>query len=430
MKLFGTMEVCDDELHIGSVAVSDLAKEFKTPLYIFDEKALRDRCREFLSGFRSKELETEVIYASKAFLNLAMARLISEENMSLDVVSGGELYTALAAGFPAERIYFHGNNKTPEELEFAVDEKVGTIVLDNRQEVLHLEEILRHRNHKQDVLLRVNPGIEAHTHEYILTTKNDSKFGVSVFDEDTLHFIKDLNRSDVLHFKGLHCHVGSQIFKEDTYFKSADALLDYVQQLKEKAGIEIEKLNLGGGFGIFYTDQDRPIVLKDFLPKLLAHLANGFRTRNLKASKIAIEPGRSIVGNAGSTLYTIGGTKKTFAGREYLFVDGGMTDNIRPALYRAKYEGAVANKMHRKKTKTYAVGGKCCESADILIDEIDLPEVEPGDLFLVSSTGAYGYSMANNYNRIEKPAVVFVNDGVARLVVRRETYEDLIRNDI
>lgn len=431
MKLFGTMKTnSEGVLEIGGKSVYELKKEFGTPLYIMDEAYIRETCKLFADNFKSSVLSTEVIYASKAFLNVAMAKLISEEGLSMDVVSGGEIYTAIKAGFPMERVYFHGNNKTREELELAIEHGLGTIVLDHRQEIDTLEAMLKEKGKAQSVLLRVNPGIDAHTHDYIKTSKLDSKFGESIYDEDIYALTKKLSESDAFDFKGFHCHIGSQIFEEKSFIQAALAMVDFAVDVKEKTGVTVEALNLGGGFGVYYTEEDDPMELGAFLKHLVSNVESKLSEVGLPSLKIMIEPGRSMVSNAGTTLYEIGGTKETYGGKDYIFIDGGMTDNPRPALYSAKYEGAIANKMNEKSTRTYTVAGKCCESGDIIIKDIELPEAVPGDLLAVSTTGAYTYSMSSNYNRNGRPAVVFVKDGSARLAVKRETLEDLVRNDV
>lgn len=431
MKLFGTMKTnSEGVLEIGGKSVYELKEEFGTPLYIMDEAYIRETCKLFAENFKSSVLGTEVIYASKAFLNVAMAKLISEEGLSMDVVSGGEIYTAIKAGFPMEKVYFHGNNKTREELELAIENDLGTIVIDHRQEIDTLEAMLKEKGKTQSVLLRVNPGIDAHTHDYIKTSKLDSKFGESIYDEDIYVLTKKLSESDAFDFKGFHCHIGSQIFEEKSFIQAALAMVDFAVDVKEKTGVSVEALNLGGGFGVYYTEEDDPMELGSFLKHLVSSVEEKLSEAGLPSLKIMIEPGRSMVSNAGTTLYEIGGTKETFGGKDYVFIDGGMTDNPRPALYSAKYEGAIANKMNEKNTRTYTVAGKCCESGDIIIRDIELPEAAPGDLLAVSTTGAYTYSMSSNYNRNGRPAVVFVKDGSARLAVKRETLEDLVRNDV
>lgn len=431
MKLFGTSEVNNKgNLAIGGCDAIELARDFGTPLYVMDEQLIRDNCREFKERFVMEGIETEIIYASKAFLNLAMCKVIEEEGVSLDVVSGGELYTAIKANFPTDKIYMHGNNKTKEELALAINSNIRRIVVDNLQELTLIENLCNKLNKTVDVLLRVNPGIDAHTHEYIQTSKNDSKFGISIFNEDICEIIDAFKNSSNVVLKGFHCHIGSQIFEENSFYSAISVMVKFLDKVKNQCGFITEELNLGGGFGVYYSNGDNPLNLETCLQNMLIIIKDETEKLNINTPKIIIEPGRSIVANAGTTLYTIGGTKKTFGGKHFIFVDGGMSDNPRTALYDAKYEGAVANKLNLENEENYTVAGKCCESGDVIIKDISLPKVEADDILAVFSTGAYNYSMASNYNRIPKPAVVFAKNGEARLVVKRETYEDIIRNDI
>lgn len=431
MKLFGTSEVNNKgNLAIGGCDAIELARDFGTPLYVVDEQLIRDSCREFKGNFVMEGIETEVIYASKAFLNLAMCKVIEEEGVSLDVVSGGELYTAIKANFPTDKIYMHGNNKTREELALAINSNIRRIVVDNSQELTLIENLCNKLNKTVDVLLRVNPGIDAHTHEYIQTSKNDSKFGISIFNEDICEIIDAFKNSSNVNLKGFHCHIGSQIFEENSFYSAISVMVKFLEKVKNQCGFITEELNLGGGFGVYYSNGDNPLNLEACLQNMLIIIKDETEKLNINTPKIMIEPGRSIVANAGTTLYTIGGTKKTFGGKHFIFVDGGMSDNPRTALYDAKYEGVVANKINLENEENYTVAGKCCESGDVIIKDISLPKVEADDILAVFSTGAYNYSMASNYNRIPKPAVVFVKNGEARLVVKSETYEDIIRNDI
>jgi diaminopimelate decarboxylase len=417
-------------LEIGGCNAVDLAKEFRTPLYVVDEDLVRNNCKTFKDNFSIKGIDTEVIYASKAFINLAVCKLIAEEGLSLDVVSGGELYTALKANFPADKIYMHGNNKTKDELIMAIECGVGRIIVDNRQELELLECLCETLDKDIEVLLRVNPGIEAHTHEYIQTSKNDSKFGESIFSDDINFIINRFQKSERVNLKGFHCHIGSQIFEEQSFYQGISAMLNFINKIKQECGFITEELNVGGGFGVYYSSEDNPVDLKVCLKNMLLTVKEEIERMNLKIPKVMIEPGRAIVANAGTTLYEIGGTKDTFGGKHYIFIDGGMSDNPRTALYDAKYEAAVANKMHSENKKVYTVAGKCCESGDMIIKNIELPQVERNDILAVFSTGAYNYSMSSNYNRIPRPAVVFVRDGQAKLAVKRESYADIIRNDI
>lgn len=424
---YNPFPIHNNQLYVGHHAVSSLAHQFGTPLYIMDEAMIRNQMRLFKKNFIHPLVQVDVAYASKAFLNLAMCRLVHEEGLSLDVVSGGELYTAHQAKFPMEKIIFHGNHKTREELQMALDLHVGTIVLDNPFEIEMIQQLKP--VHPVSVLLRVNPGIEAHTHDYIATSRLDSKFGMSVFADETLDWIEYLHRNEMFDFKGLHCHIGSQIFDASSFTKEIQALLAYVKRIKDAKGIAIDILNLGGGFGVQYTRDDRAIDLEKVLPDLLDTVYTEANALNLSIPKIIIEPGRSIVANAGITAYTIGATKKTPSGKAYVFVDGSMADHIRTALYQAKYEAALVDRMDETADHPYTLAGRACESGDILIHDCVLPEVKVDDILCVFSTGAYHYSMSSNYNRLLKPAVIFVNEEAIRLVNKRETYEDLLTQD-
>ena len=431
MNLFGTMKKNQNgNLEIGNCDVVYLAKEYGTPLYVVDEELVRRNCRVFNDNFKGKGIETEVIYASKAFLNLAICKVIEEEGLSLDVVSGGELYTAIRSKFPLSRVYMHGNNKTEEELRLAIESGIGRIVVDNRDELDLIEYLCNELDKKIEVLLRVNPGVDAHTHEYIQTSKNDSKFGESIFSEDIYEVVRKFMNSERVTLRGFHCHIGSQIFQETSFYMSVSVMVDFISKIKEKCDFVTRELNMGGGFGVYYSDGDVPIELSNFLNNMVISIKEECEKHNLLIPKIMIEPGRSIIANAGTTLYKVGGTKKTYGDKNYIFVDGGMTDNIRTALYDAKYEAVVANKFDNKDKIEYTIAGKCCESGDIIVKDIMLPKVERNDILAVLSTGAYNYSMASNYNRIPRPAVVFVRDGIARIAVKRESYEDILKNDV
>ncbi len=430
MKLFDGMMVENGELNISGVGVSELKSQYGTPLYVYDENMLVNQCRTFINNFRSSKFNTEVLYASKAFSCLEVLRIASREGLGVDVVSLGEIHTAYKAGYDMSRAYFHGNNKTREELQYALEVGVGTIVIDNDYEYEMINEIVRESGNTVDVLLRINTGIDAHTHEYIKTAKDDSKFGYSVYDETIYDLIADINNQSNLNFVGFHSHIGSQIFEKTSFFEAVKVVMEFTKKVQERLGLTISVLNLGGGFGVYYTEEDRPFELAEFLREYIEVVERESDNFGLDLTKVVIEPGRSLTCNAGSTLYSVGGVKKTFAGREYVFVDGGMADNPRYALYKAKYEAMLANKMNEEADTTYTVAGKCCESGDMLVMDANLPKVEQGDLLLVSSTGAYNYSMSSNYNRLPKLPVVFVKDGTSRLVVKGETLEDLIRQDI
>ena len=431
MRFFGTMEINNTgNLQIGGCDSINLTKEFGTPLYVVDEALVRENCRTFKNNFSKDGIETEVIYASKAFLNLAICKIISEEGLSLDVVSGGELYTAIKSDFPVEKVYMHGNNKTRNELIMAIEAGIGRIVVDNKQELELLEYLCEELDKEIDVLLRVNPGIDAHTHEYIQTSKNDSKFGESIFSDDICCLLNRFENSRRINLKGFHCHIGSQIFEEKSFYQGISVMLQFLERVKKECDFITEELNLGGGFGVYYSNEDTPIDLEKCLKNMLLLIKEKIMESGLTIPKVMIEPGRAIVANSGTTLYEVGGTKNTYGGKHYIFIDGGMTDNPRTALYGAKYEAVVANKMKLENKEMYTIAGKCCESGDILVKDIVLPEVERNDVLAVLSTGAYNYSMASNYNRIPRAAVVFVKDGQVRLTVKRETYEDILRNDL
>jgi diaminopimelate decarboxylase len=431
MRLHGTMKINErGHLSIGGCDAVELTREFGTPLYVMDEEQIRRICRSYYEHFMVKYPGNEVIYASKAFMTKAMARIIAQEKLGLDVVSGGELYTALEAGFPADRIYFHGNNKAPAEIALALESKVGRFVVDNLDELALLENLCREKGCRAKILLRVTPGIDAHTHHYIRTGQIDSKFGLAIATGQALETVQKVLSLDNIDLKGLHCHIGSQIFEKDSFRHAAEVMMDFMYKIKNTTGRELSELNLGGGIGIYYEENDAPAPVSEFteiIMETVAQKAEGFK---MKVPKVIIEPGRSIVGTAGTTLYTVGSIKNIPGIRTYVAVDGGMGDNPRPALYQAKYEAAIANKMTETAAEVVSIAGKCCESGDMLIWDIKLPKLENGDILAVSSTGAYNYSMSSNYNRLPRPAVVLVKDGQADLIVARETYADLVRNDL
>lgn len=431
MRRLGTMRVNDmGNLEIGGCDAVNLARKYGTPLYVMDQTTIEESCRNYMRTFSHPKIETEVIYASKAFLTKAMVRLIQREGLSLDVVSGGELYTAMQVEFPAEKIYFHGNNKTVDELIMALNYGVRRIVIDNETEIDMLEYLCSELDRSVEVLIRLNPGIEAHTHEYIQTANNDSKFGISIHSEHICEVVQRLVDSYFIDLKGFHYHIGSQILDSESFTKAIDTMMDFLEKTREECGYTTLELNLGGGFGIYYSESDTPLDVGGTMKQIFATVLSKSKALNFPIPKLLIEPGRAIVGNAGTTLYKVGGIKETYGGRTFVFVDGGMADNPRTALYDSIYEAALANKMPLEPSVKYTVAGKCCESGDILIRDILLPKAERDDILAIASTGAYNYSMASNYNRLRKPAVVFVKDGQSQLVVKRETYEDLLRNDI
>lgn len=410
---------------IAGVSVKTLAETYGTPLFVYDEGKIRDIMRIYTEQFRSDSLKTGVLYASKAFSCKAILRLANEYGFCLDVVSGGELYTAIQAGFPAEKIYFHGNNKTMDELRQALDAKIGTIVVDNLYEAELLRILCEETGQCVHTLLRVNPGIEAHTHHYIVTAHVDSKFGISFVNEDELvETIRVLQGCEKIVFDGLHAHIGSQIFDRQAFAEEIRKLFAYADHLKQSYQIDVKVLNFGGGFGARYTEQDVPIPTDEVCRMMVEICEEENRRYGNRMEQILIEPGRSIVAEAGYTIYTIGAIKKT-PNKLYAFVDGGMADNIRPALYSAEYDAFIYGKETEAVYAEYTIAGKCCESGDILIQKIALPKAEPGDLLVMKTTGAYGYSMASHYNKLLLPAVVFAENGNHRCVIRRETYEHM-----
>jgi len=431
MYLHGTSRINElGHLEIGGCDVTELAKQFGTPLYIVDEALVRQRAREYIEAFRATGLRFQVAYASKAFCVMAMCRLAEEEGMSLDVVSDGELYTALQAGFPAERIHFHGNNKTPQEIEMALDANIGCFVVDNFVEMHMLNALAAEKGKQVNVLLRVTPGVEAHTHDYISTGQQDSKFGFDVSNGTALRAVEETLKQPQLKLLGVHSHIGSQIFEVEGFRMAVEKVAAFSIEVRGKFGVTFPVINLGGGFGIRYVEEDKPLPVATYVKAITDAIVDNFKANDYPLPEIWIEPGRSIVGDAGTTLYTVGTSKDIPGVRKYIAVDGGMTDNPRPALYGSKYEAVLANRCNDPAEEVVSVAGKCCESGDMLIWDLKLPAVKQGDLLAVFCTGAYNYAMASNYNRIRRPAVVFVRDGQADLVVARESFEDIVGNDI
>ncbi|ABZ84436.1 diaminopimelate decarboxylase [Heliomicrobium modesticaldum Ice1] len=429
MKLHGTATINErGNLAIGGCDATDLIKEFGSPLYVMDEAHLRENCRKYYQAF-SASGAGEVLFASKAFMTMAMCRLVEQEGLGLDVVSGGELYTARRAGFPMEKVYFHGNNKTPAELRQAIEYGVGHIVVDNLYEADLLNAIAGETGALVRVLLRITPGIDCHTHEFVRTGQIDSKFGFTLPTGQALAGVKAVLERGNLIYDGLHCHIGSQIFELESFGYAAEVMMTFIDEIRRETGVETAILNLGGGFGIRYTEADTPGDVAEYARIVLSAVALEAEKRGLPTPKVLVEPGRSIVATAGTTLYTVGSVKEIIGVRKYVAVDGGMTDNPRPALYGSRYESMLANKATQEPEEVVSVTGKCCESGDMLLWDVSLPKVESGDILAVSCTGAYNYTMSMNYNRIGRPAVVFVRDGKAAVVVERESLDDLIRND-
>lgn len=421
-------------LEIGGCDAVDLAKNFGTPLYVFDEKYIRDMMRVYRDTIE-KEYGGNglVLYASKAFSCMAIYRIAAQENIGVDVVSGGELYTAVKAGFPAEKIYMHGNNKLLRELEFAVDAGVGTIVVDSYDEADMLDDIAKAKGVEQNVLIRVNPGVEAHTHAFVQTARTDSKFGFSISDGTAEKMSAYILKKEHLNLKGYHCHIGSQIFEKQSFVLAAQKAMDFMAMIKSDLGFEADTLNIGGGFGIWYTDDDAKISVDGYaayLEALISAVKGKASELGLKRPYLLIEPGRSIVGEAGITLYTVGAIKDIPGIKKYVAIDGGMFDNPRYALYQSKYTVLLANRADEACTEKVTIAGKCCESGDLIAVDVPLPEAERGDIAAVLSTGAYNYSMASNYNRNFIPPAILVHGGKAEYIVKPQTYDDLVRNDV
>ena len=410
---------------IGNVEVSELKEKYGTPLYVYDEAIIRQNIKEYLDNFKSKLYETKIIYASKAFSSLYMYKLVKENNIGVDVVSGGELYGVIKEKIDPNNIHFHGNNKSEAEMDMAIDYRVKNIIVDNLDELKMWAKKAANISYELNIMLRINVGVSAHTHEYIITAHPDSKFGYYIENEDIFDSIKLIDATNNLKFMGFSTHIGSQIFDMKGFTLTIEKLFD----LMKKTNREINYLCLGGGCGVRYTDEDKPLTLKEFSNILINKVDEEIKRTNISIKELSIEPGRSLVANAGYQLYTINQMKKAL-NKTYYFIDGGMNDNIRPALYGAVYSVDIANKMDSPKTEVVSIAGKCCESGDVLFKDVKLPKAEANDLLIVYTTGAYGYSMASNYNRLPRPAVVFVDGSSTKLAIKRETYEDLYRNDL
>jgi len=408
----------------------ELAGEYGTPLYVMSETQIRENCRKFRRSFEENYGGNGMaLYASKAFCCKAVCRIAQEEGMGLDVVSAGELYTAESIGFPAERIYFHGNNKTPEELVEALRYGVGTIVVDNITELEVLDQIAASMGKTAGIMFRVKPGVDAHTHDFIRTGQIDSKFGVALETGEAMEAVCRAAELSHVRLTGLHCHIGSQIFDIDPFEEAARVMLRFLAEIRERTGLTLSKLNLGGGFGIKYIPENDPAGLETYMGRVSTVVHGECGRLGLPIPFILIEPGRSIVGDAGITLYRVGAVKTIPGVRTYLSVDGGMTDNPRYALYQARYEALVAARAGEAKTMEVTLAGRCCESGDLIGENMLLQPAVPGDVVAVLSTGAYNYSMASNYNRVPRPPVVLVKGTESRVAVRRETLEDMISHD-
>ncbi len=418
-------------LLLGGMDAVSLAKQFHTPLYVLEE----DKVRSAMAAYRSSmnayyDGKGLVCYASKALCCKELCRIAAQEEIGLDVVSLGELYTAASVDFPMERVCLHGNNKSLEELSYALDQKVGYIVVDGLTELETLSRLAKEKQVTASVLLRIKPGVDAHTHDFIRTGQIDSKFGFALETGEAMEGVLTALKTENILLKGLHCHIGSQILETEPFVHAAKIMMEFIRDIRDKTGVEMQVLDLGGGFGIRYTDEDDPVPYVEYLKDVSGEIKELCHQYHLTLPSVIIEPGRSIVGEAGTTLYTIGCFKEIPNIRTYLAVDGGMGDNPRYALYGSKYDMLLANRAAEAPSKTYTVAGKCCESGDLLGENIPLPEAKVGDILAVLSTGAYNYSMASHYNRNPIPPTVMVKDGTARVIIKGESLEDLLRNDV
>lgn len=418
-------------LFIEGCDAVELTKQYDTPLYVMNEALIRDNCKRYKFFFTNNFSDLSFpCYASKALSCLEIYRIMKEEGMGVDVVSGGELYTALNAGFPAERIFFHGNNKTEQELRMAIKYGVGRIIVDNLTELEILNEIAGEMNKKVNIGFRIKPGIDAHTHDYIRTGQIDSKFGFALENGEAKEAVRKALSCENVTLCQVHCHIGSQIFDTEPFADAVKVMLGFVNDIRNEYNYLIKELNLGGGLGAKYTEADKPLEIEEYLTPVAETFHTTCKELNLPEPAFHIEPGRSIVGESGTTLYTIGNVKEIKDIRTYVSVDGGMCDNIRYALYKAEYTILNASKNEGNVINNVTIAGKCCESGDLLQEGIDLVDPQHGDILAVLTTGAYNYSMASNYNRILRPAIVMVKDGRSRVVVQRESYADLLNNDI
>ncbi len=418
-------------LTIGGVDALELAERFGTPAYILDENVIRANCREYLNAATTEfGADALPLYASKALCFTGIYKLVAEEGLGVDCVSGGELYTAQKAGFPAERIYFHGNNKTDRDISDALDMGVGRFVVDNLDELHALSKQALSRGKIQDILLRITPGIDPHTHKAIVTGNVDSKFGSAIKTGQAMEIVREAINTKGVRLIGVHCHIGSQIFDIEPFCEAADIMIRFIADIKKECDCEIKELNLGGGLGVAYTEYDPKISYADAIHRM-AEIIRGYAAKNsITMPRIILEPGRSLVAAAGATLYTVGSVKEVKGFRNYISVDGGMPDNPRYALYQSQYTAVIANRANAPRDYRATLAGRCCESGDLLGENMEIQRAERGDILAVLVSGAYNYSMASNYNRLPRPPIIMIKDKEPRVVVRRESYEDLVRNDI
>lgn len=421
----------ENHLVIGQHDTVELAKKFGTPLYVLDEDLMRDNCRAYKNAIDTYyDGHGLVLFASKALCTMYTGRLVAEEGLGADVVSGGELYTLYKAGFPMEKVFFHGNNKTPDEIELALNCGVGHIVVDNKYELELLNRIANEKNVNQRILFRIKPGIDAHTHDFVKTGQIDSKFGVALENGEAYEIHKLALSMSNIQIDGVHCHIGSQIFDVEPFCEAAKVMIGFITDLYDKLGIKVKILNLGGGFGIKYTATDDPLAPSEYIHKVTNVVKELAQEKGIDLPFLVFEPGRSIVASAGITLYTVGCVKEIENVRTYVSIDGGMCDNPRYILYGSKYTAVLANNASAEPVAPVTIAGKCCESGDLIQEHVMMPQIHVGDTLAVLATGAYNYSMSSNYNRIPRPPIVMVSGNEAKIIVKRETYDDLIKNDV
>lgn len=433
MNTRDTLKIENGKLTVGGVAASELAKKYGTPLYVLDIKYVEDVIDVFTKTIKSVYGNGRVLYASKALSTKGLYALVKNTDAGCDVVSGGELYTALSVGFPADKIYMHGNNKLPSEIEYALSSGVHAIVIDCIDEIDLIESIAEKLDVIAPCMLRLNPSVSAHTHEFVQTACEDSKFGVSIKSGQAMLALEKISQSKRIKMLGVHVHIGSQIFERSSYEIAAKIVMEFLGEVKKKTGVEYPELNMGGGFGIYYEGDDKKFDLNsyaDHLSALLLAVKKGAEENGLKLPFVLVEPGRSIVGEAGITLYTVGAIKNIEGIRKYVTVDGGMFDNPRYALYGSRYSAVLADKAEEEGAELVTIAGKCCESGDIVAKDVYLQPAKRGDILAVFSTGAYNYSMASNYNRNFIPPMVAVKNGKSEYLVKPQTFEDLVRNDV
>ncbi len=430
MLLTKSSVIKNNQLYIGKISVNDLADEFKTPLYIYDQVDLEHRINVYKKAFSSDILKTKIAYASKAILTDYIAKLMQKMGLAIDAISIGDMYGLIKAGFEMEEVYLHGNSKSKKELDYAIQNKIGTIVIDNLQEVKLIKSLAKKYNENVNVMFRINPDIYAQTHKHLVTAEKNSKFGIDKNNKELFTIISNLAKDSNVSFKGLHCHIGSQVNNPNTFLSEVSSMINLAHKIETDLKVEVFELNFGGGYAIKERSDQKEPDNKGLLNKIVRFVERQKEQLNLNLSQITIEPGRSLIGPAGITVYTVESTKTTAGNLNYVMIDGGMADNIRPSLYAAHYEAAAVKNISKRETKKASIAGKCCESGDILIKETLVPDLKRGDYIAVFSTGAYNYSMSSNYNGLEKPAIVFVKNNKYMLTTKRQSIRQIHQNDI